>query len=201
MENFGPEAIPETLRQFANTAISFAAGGPPVGFAFTLLLGQAPYFGKSAGYQTQTLQVVPPHANAVQAIKDRMLTAAGEANPTLEKIFGVGSSANLPPGIRIINAITPGLIIGRDPLLIQGEPIAGPKRNMAVVVEDRVSRALARFPELDQRREYYLEEAKKEFKSDDVALAVRSMLLQDRSRRRGRLRSASQAAAAANGGE
>jgi len=197
IESFGPDAVPDALRQLANTGISFVAGGPPVGFATTLALGQAPYFTDAAGNQTQSLTVVPPHANTLQALKDRALTAAGEANPTLEKVFGVGPSSNLPTGVRIINAVTPGLLVGRLPMMIQGEPIAGPKRDMAAVVSDRVGRGLALYPDINDRKAFYQQEVSKEFSTTkDQAVAMHDMLLQDLQRRRGRLRNVAQANAA-----
>lgn len=189
-ENLGPDAVPQALLDMANTAITYTAGGPGTQAMMTLATGNAPFItGPGA-----VMQVVPPQPTAYFTMKERFLTAAGSANPTMENILGVGGSGELPGAIRIVNAITPGMEIGRTPLLRVSAELRGEKAQFYSVVEDRVTQAFSKGLNQGERLVWYRQEMEK-FPPEERVQAFRQMIIQDRQRQASTLRNAAQAIA------
>lgn len=187
-ENFGPDAIPAALLDMANTAITYSSGGPGTNALRTLTTGNAA-FTTGPG---QVLQVVPPQPTALLTMKERFLTAASSSNPTIENFLGVGPAKIQPPAVRIINALTPGMEVGRLPLLRVSAELRGEKAEFYAVVEDRVNRAYMEGMTQAERIQFYRQEAIK-FPEEQRLLAMRQMLMQDQQKQRSTLRSAVEA--------
>lgn len=190
MESFGEDAVSEVTRQLANTPITYVIGASPgTQAAATLLTGRSTYLGSGS----VPLRVVPPQPTWALTAKERFLTAAGEANPTIENFLGVGSAEELPNAIRIINALTPGMIVGRKPLLAVSADVRERKAKLMEIVNDRVNTALEKFESMGERRRYYREESLKFPDPEQQREAFRQMLQGDVSRQIGRQRSAREA--------
>lgn len=189
-ENFGADAIPAALNDLANTAITFAVGGPGVGALTTLATGNAPFITGPGS----VLQVVPPMPTALQTMKERFLTAAGSSNPTFENILGIGPAKMEPTSVRIVNALTPGMEVGRTPLLRVSAELRGDKAEMFAVIEDRVNQAFSQGMSQGERIQYYKNEILP-FPPEQRLLALQQMLLQDQQRQRSVPKNAAEAIA------
>lgn len=190
VENFGLEGVPQAMLDMANTAITYTAGGPGTQAAMTLATGNAPFI---TGEGT-VMQVVPPQPTAYHTLKERFLTAAGSANPTMENMLGAGSAETLPGAIRIVNAITPGMEVGRTPLLRISAELRGDKAQFYGVVEDRVTQAFSKGFTMGERIVWYRQEMQK-FPEEERVRAFQQMLIQDKQRQASVARNAAQAIA------
>ena len=148
--------VTEATKKLAQTPLTYLIGGSPgVQAALTFGLGKAPYL-TGAG---ELMSVSAPQPTDALLMKERATDAFFSSNPTLEAFFSRHQREIKGPGLRIVDAITPGLKVGRQP---DQAITAGLRSEFArdyEVVQDRVSRAL----ELPRGtvRAYLREEAKR----------------------------------------
>jgi len=102
-----------------------------------------------------------------------MLATLVQSNPTLEAMFSERAQDTEPFGLRVLNTLTPGLVVGRTPDAAFVAGIGAQNARNAEVIADRVSRAM------DMKRRdaiKYLQEEAKSWPKDERREIERWML-------------------------
>lgn len=187
VEALGENSVSEEGRNLMNTALTYGIGAPGIAAGTTLLTGRTPFLTSSG----ELMASAPPEPTSPLTIKERFLHAAGASNPSIENLLGVGTAEALPLGVRIVNALTPGMTVGRDPMMAVSADVRARRGQMMDIVEDRVNRGLKKYPNVIERMNYYREESMK-FPGNPND-AYREMLRADQGRRIGRAKAFSEA--------
>lgn len=148
----------DALREIANTAITYTLGAPGTGAMAAITTGSAPYITGEG----EILSVVPPEPTDILTIKNRFLSVAHEANPTIEALLGVGAAGvegSTGNFIRFLNATTPGVRVGRERLLAGSSEFRSDEARRGDIVFERVTRALGEFENHADRVRFYREES------------------------------------------
>lgn len=169
--------VDAATQRLANTPLTYLIGAAPgtqAALAFTL--GRAPYLAGG-----ELLSVSPPQPTDALTLKQRSMDALISTNPTLEAFF---SQHNIETKgkLRFVDAVSPGLKVGRLP---DQAITAGIRREFArdyEVVQDRVSRSLG-LP-LSERIDYLRKESQ-DFPEDKQTEMFRLMVGELRGRMRG----------------
>lgn len=187
-------ALPEAKRRLINTPITYGvAGAPGMGAGMTMIMGTTTYLNE----QGQFMRVVPPVSGSgfkkeARQVYANAVTAVTGANPTVEELFGFTMEGEtLPTSIRIINALTTGLKVGREPELAVSADVRQQRAAFFEASRSRVVEALATWPEeVESRKIYYKREAAKWDDPDQEKAAYLNMLRNDVSIRQARRRNA-----------
>jgi len=187
-------ALPEAKRRLINTPLTYGvAGAPGIGAGMTMIMGTTTYLNE----QGQFMRIVPPVSGTGFKKEGRQMyanavTAVTGANPTVEELFGFTMEGEtLPTEIRIINALTTGLKVGREPELAVSADVRQQRAAFFEATRSRVVEALATWPDkVEDRKIYYKREAAKWDDPEQEKAAYLNMLRNDVSVRQARRRNA-----------
>ena len=190
-------AIPEALMSMARTPITYGvAGAPGAGAGMTILMGNTTYLNSNG----QFMKIVPPvSGTGLKKVGRQFFANASHAitgaNPTIEELFGFTMEGEtLPTEIRIINALTTGLKVGREPELAVSADVRQQRAAFFEATRSRVVEALATWPDnASDRMIYYRREAAKWDDPEQEKAALLNMKRNDISIRKARRRNARRA--------
>lgn len=190
-------AIPEALMSMARTPITYGvAGAPGAGAGMTILMGNTTYLNSNG----QFMKIVPPvSGTGLKKVGRQFFANASHAitgaNPTIEELFGFTMEGEtLPTEIRIINALTTGLKVGREPELAVSADVRQQRAAFFEATRSRVVEALATWPDnASDRMIYYRREAAKWDDPEQEKAALLNMKRNDISIRQARRRNARRA--------